>query len=200
MKLYYKAGACSLASHIALKEIGASFDTMAVDLATKKMADGGDFLKVNPKGYIPALALDSGEVLTEGTVVLQYVADLKPAAGLAPPQGTMARYRLQEWLGFINSELHKNFGPLFDPSTPEATRTKALTMLSNRLGFVANTLTQQPFLTGDQFSVADAYLYTVLGWTSRVGVDLKPWPVFADYLARIHSRPAVQAARAAEGI
>ena len=198
MKLYYSPGACSLASHIALKEIGATFEAIRVDIRAKKTATGADFSAITAKGYVPALELDSGEVLTEGTVVLQYVADLEPALGLAPAAGTMDRYRLMEWLGFVNSEVHKNFSPLFDPTAPEVLKERARAMLAKRLTYVAGELAGRDYLLGAQFTVADAYLYTVLGWTSKVGVDLSPWPVFEAYRARIGARPSVQAAQAAE--
>ena len=198
MKLYYKAGACSLASQIALRELGLSFEMESVDLAKKKTASGADFWTINPKGYVPALTTDRGEVLTEGAVILQYVADLKPEAGLAPPAGSLERYRLQEWLGYVNSEVHKSFSPLFDPTAPEPVRERARTLLARRLEYPAKVLASQPYLLGSQFTVADAYLYTVLGWAPHVGVDLTRWPSLVEYHARIAARPAVQAAHAAE--
>ena len=197
MKLYYSPGACSLASHIVLREIGMPFQLVAVSLARKTTADGQDFLQVNPKGYVPVLALDGGGVLTEGPAILQYLADLRPELGLAPPNGTLARYRLQEWLAFINSELHKSFGPLFDPSAPEALKERARALLVRRLGYVAGVL-EGPYLAGETFTVADAYLYTVLTWTAHVGPDLAAWPVLAAYVARLAARASIVDAHAAE--
>ena len=199
MKLYYSPGACSLASHITLKELGLPFEAVQVDLRTKKTKDGADFSAISPKGYVPALELDGGGVLTEGTAILQYLADQKPAAALAPPANSFERYRLQEWLGFINSEIHKSFSPLFNPATPEATRENAKAVLARRLGIVATALQAKDYLLG-RYSVADAYLYTVLGWAPKFGVDLSAFPVLAPYLARIGERTAVKAARAAEGL
>jgi glutathione S-transferase len=197
MKLYYAPGACSLAAHIVLRELGRAFQLVAVSLSRKTTADGRDYLGVNPKGYVPALELDDGAVLTEGPAILQYLADLEPGRALAPPNGTLARYRLQEWLAFINSELHKSFGPLFDPEAPDAVKERARAMLSRRLGFVASAL-EGPYLAGEAFTVADAYLYTVLTWTAHVGPDLAAWPVLAEYLARLAARPSIRDAQAAE--
>jgi len=197
LKLYYAPGACSLASHIVLRELGRPFQLVAVSLSRKTTADGRDFLAVNPKGYVPALELDDGTMLTEGPAILQYLADLEPGRALAPPNGTLARVRLQEWLAFINSELHKSFGPLFDPTAPEAMKERARATLSRRLGHVAGTLAG-PHLAGETFTVADAYLYTVLTWTAHVGPDLAAWPVLADYVARLAARPAIRDAQAAE--
>jgi glutathione S-transferase len=197
MKLYYAPGACSLASHIVLRELGRPFQLVAVSLSRKTTADGRDFLTVNPKGYVPALELDDGAVLTEGPAILQYLADLEPGRALAPANGSLARYRLQEWLAFINSELHKSFGPLFDPTAPEVMKERARATLSRRLGYVAGALTG-PYLAGATFTVADAYLYTVLTWTAHVGPDLAAWPVLADYVARLAARPAIRDAQAAE--
>ncbi len=199
MKLYFSPGACSLASHIALKEIGVPFETVQVDLRTKKTKAGDDFTAINPKGYVPALELDGGDVLTEGTAVLQYLADLKPAAGLAPPPGSFERYRLQEWLGFINSEIHKSFAPLFNPSATDAAKDGAKAVLARRLPIVVKALEGKDYLMGT-FSVADAYLFTVLSWAPKLGVDLSAFPTLAPYLARVGARPAVKAARAAEGL
>ena len=199
MKLYYSPGACSLASHITLKELGLPFEAVAVDLAKKTTSSGADFNAINPKGYVPALELDDGQILTEGTAILQYLADLKPAAGLAPPPASFERYRLQEWLGFINSEVHKSFSPLFNPATPEATRENAKALLARRFQFIANALPAREYLLG-RFTVADAYLYTVLSWAPKLGVDLASFPALVAYHARIGERAAVKAARAAEGL
>lgn len=198
MKLYYSPGACSLASHIVLEELGLGYTTEAVNLATKKTRGGADFSTINPKGYVPALQLDDGSVLTEGTAVLQYLADRKPAAGLAPPNGTPARYRLQEWLGFINSEIHKNYSALFNPSIPEATKALFKQNLVRRLGFIERSLVGKRFLLGDQFSVADAYLYTVLGWSGRFAIPLDEFPGVQAYRERIAARASVKSAQAAE--
>jgi glutathione S-transferase len=198
MKLYFSPGACSLASHIALREAGIAFETDKVDLRAHKTSAGGDFYSINPKGYVPALQLDDGAVLTEGAAILQYIADQKPATKLAPVAGTMDRYRLQEWLNFIGSELHKSFSPLFNPSTPDDIRATTRERLEKRLGFVAERLEGKSFLMGENFTVADAYLYTVLGWTQAVGLDRAKWPVLDRYFKRVGERSAVQAAREAE--
>ena len=199
MKLYFSPGACSLASHIVLRELGVPFETVQVDLRSKKTKAGADFTAVNPKGYVPALELDDGEVLTEGTAVLQYLADLKPAQGLAPLPASFERYRLQEWLGFINSEIHKGFSPLFNPAATDAAKDAAKAQLARRLPIVDAALAKKDYLTG-RFSVADAYLYTVLSWAGKLGVDLTPYPSLAPFLARVGARASVKAARAAEGL
>jgi len=198
MKLYYAPGACSLSPHIALNEAGLSYELVRVDTKTKKTETGADYLAINPKGYVPALQLDDGSVLTEGPAIVQYVADLKPEAKLAPANGTLARYRLQELLGYINSEIHKSFSPLFKPDTPADYKPIVLANLNMRIGLLADQLQDKPFLLGDQFSVADAYLFTVLGWTKHVGIDMSQWPKLVDYQARIATRPAVHAALQAE--
>ncbi len=199
MKLYFSPNACSLASHIVLKELGLPFDAVQVDLRSKRTAAGADFTAINAKGYVPALELDDGRVLTEGTAVLQYLADLKPAAGLAPAPSSFERYRLQEWLGFINSEIHKGFSPLFNPAITDAGREAAKAQLARRLPIVERALEKQDYLLG-RFSVADAYLYVVLGWAGKLGVDLGPYPALARFLARVGERASVKAARAAEGL
>lgn len=198
MNLYFSPHACSLASHIVLHELGLPFSTTAVDLKQKRTADGGDYLAINPKGYVPALRLDSGEVLTEGPAVLQFLADRRPELGLAPAAGSLARYRLQEWLGFINSELHKSYSPLFASDTPDHERRAAQAKLGQRFAIVQQTLRDQPFLMGEQFTVADAYLYAVLGWSKFVNLDLAPWPALQAHQQRVAQRPAVQAAQRAE--
>lgn len=198
MKLYSATGACSLASNIALREAGLPFDIVKVDLRSKKTATGEDFLQINPKGYVPALQLDNGEVLTEGAAVLQYIADLKPESKLAPKFGTMERYRLMEWLTFINSEVHKTYSVLFNPASPEEVKTAARERIVSRLQWVGETLGKKPFLMGDTFTVADAYLYTVLTWSKGTGVDLTPLTVITDYVNRVFTRPSVQAARASD--
>jgi glutathione S-transferase len=198
MKLYYTPGACSLASHIVLRELGLPFDAEAVDLVKKTTKSGQDFTAVNPKGYVPALVLDQGGTLTEGPAILQYLADLKPAQRLAPANGTLERYRLQEWLGFINSELHKAFGPLFNPSASADAKDGAKKLLARRFTWVDQELAGRDYLTGSTFTVADAYLYTVLGWSGFTGFDLSPYPNLRAFQARIAERPSVKAAHAAE--
>lgn len=201
MKLYYAPGACSLASHIALREAGAAFDLEKVDLKQKKTEHGADFTAINPKGYVPALALDGGEVLTENAVILQYVADQHPKAGLAPAGGTLARLRLQEQLNFIATELHKSFSPLFKPTTSEAEKEAAKGRISQRLGFIEKLLADgRRFLLGDDFTVADAYLFTIINWTGPTGIGLDRWPQIAAYQQRVAARKAVQEALKAEGL
>jgi|SRR5690606_6047766 len=200
MKLYYSPGACSMAVHIVLIEGGFSFDKEQVDLATKKTADGTDYTSINPNGYVPALALNNGEVLTEAAVILAYLADQVPERKLAPAAGSMERYRLQEKLNFITTELHKGFGSLFNPAMPEEWREQVKQGLGKRLDYIAGQLQGRQYLLGDEFSIADAYLFTILGWSKLTKVDLSPWPVLVEYSARIAGRPAVQAAMKAEGL
>jgi len=200
MKLYYSPGACSLAPHIALQEAGLTYEAEKVDLREKKTAGGADFTKINPKGYVPTLQLDNGEILTEGSALLAYIGELAPAAHLIMPAGTMGNFRVREWLAFIGSELHKNFGPLFRPTTPEATREAQLETLRRRFGFVNEALAGKSYLAGEQFTVADAYLYTVLRWTVRLQIDLSAWPQLTAFMARVSARPAVQATLQAEGL
>ena len=199
MKLYYSPGACSLSPHIVLREAGADFSLVRVDLKTKKTENGDDYLAINPKGYVPTLELDNGELLTEGPAIIQYVADLHPAAGLAPPPATLERARLQEWLNLISTEVHKSFSPLFR-GVGEEWKNAALDNISRRLGFIARHLATRPFLLGEQFSVADAYLFVVLGWTGFVKIDMSPWPELQAFSERVGARPAVQAAMRAEGL
>jgi len=200
MKLYFSPGACSLACNIALREAGIDFELVKVEGRGQKTAGGEDYFKVTPKGYVPALRLDDGSVLTEGTAILPYIGDLSPASGLSPAAGTMPRYRLQEWLGYLNSEVHKNFSPFFAPGTTDEQKANAKTNLGKRFDFVQNELGDKPFLLGEQFTVADAYLFTVLGWCAYVGIDLGQWPALKGYHGRIAGRPAVQAALKAEGL
>ena len=199
MKLYYSPGACSLSPHIVLKEAGLPHELEKVDFSTGKTASGVDFRSINPEGYVPALCLDDGELLTEGPAIVQYLADRVPEKQLAPPCGTLARYRLMEWLNFIATELHKGFVPLFQPESDAAARAAALTHLRSRFASVVRRL-RGPFAMGETFTVVDAYLFTVLGWTKHVGIDLAAWPELAAYVARIAERPAVQAALRAEGL
>jgi glutathione S-transferase len=200
MKLYFSPGACSLASHIALREAGVDFELVRVEGRGQKTAGGEDYAQVTAKGYVPALRLDDGSVLTEGTAILPYIGDLKPTTNLVPPAGTMARYRLHEWLGYINSEIHKNFSPFFTPGVTDAQKEAARANLDRRLKFAETVLAEQPFLLGDTFSVADAYLFTTLGWFAFIKIDLGNWPVLKAYHGRIAMRPAVQAALRAEGL
>ena len=199
MKLYFSPSACSFSPHIALRETGLDFELVKVDLKNHKLvADGSDYNMINPKGYVPVLELDNGDRLTEGPAIVQYIADLKPELGLAPAAGSFERYRLQEWLAFINSEVHKGFSPLFRPTTPEETKAVAREALANRLAYVAGHLEHNEFLTGKQFTVADGYLFTVLNWGQWVGIDIKKWPSIAAFFERVASRPSVIAAKAAE--
>jgi len=200
MKLYLSPGACSLSPHIVLHEAGLSFDTMKVDTKTKKMADGGDFRTVNAKGYVPALQLDDGAVLTEGPAIVQYLADQAPATGLAPANGTMERYRLQEWLNFITSEIHKQFSPLFDPTASDEAKAKQRERLAGRFDWLNQQLAGKDYLTGSRFTVADAYLFTTVNWCQWTGIDLDKWPALADYMKRVAARPKVQEALRAEGL
>ncbi len=199
MKLYYSPGACSLAPHIALSEAGLSYDTAKVDLKRHRLADGTDYLTINPKGYVPLLELDDGQRLSEVAVILQYIADRKPGS-LAPVPGTMERYRVMEWLNFIATELHKQFGPLWYPDTPEATRDKQRATLAKRFDYVSKTLAVQPYLAGDTFGIADAYLFTILNWAGMLKVDLSPWPSLQQFLARVAARPQVHETLVAEGL
>ena len=200
MKLFYAPGACSLSPHIALREAGIAFDMQKVSTKTKEMEGGGDYYKVNGKGYVPTLQLDDGQYLSEGPAIVQYIADQKPDSGLAPKAGSMERYRLQEWLNFITSEIHKSFSPLFRPdSTPEM-KQSATDNLSKRFDWLATQLDGKDYLMGKQFTVADGYLFTVLNWTQFVNIDLGKWPVLAAYHARVQARPKVQEALKAEGL
>jgi glutathione S-transferase len=200
MKLYYLPGACSLASHISLIEAGIPHEAFAVDRATKRTADGQDFLAFNPKGYVPALVLDSGEVLTESPALLPYIGALNPAAKLIPAPGTLGHFRVSEWCVYLNSEVHKALGPIFRPDTPEEQKAKQREIAANRLKLVEATLADKPFLTGAEFTVADAYLYVILSWTPRTGLDLSQLPRLAEFLARVSQRPSVIAARQNEGL
>ena len=195
MKLYFSPGACSLAAHIALREAGLEFEAVKVNLQSKQAANGEDYWKVNSKGYVPALRLDDGQVLTEVAAVLQYIADRNPKSGLAPPAGTMERYRLMEWLAFTSSEIHKSFSPLFRPDAADAIKAYAKQNLDKRFGWLEQNMGKGPYLLGERFTVADAYLFTVAGWHRFTGIDLAPYPTLNAYLRRILERPAVKAAR-----
>jgi len=200
MKLYYAPGACSLASHIALHEAGIPFEIDKLHPATKTTAGGEDFMQVNPKGYVPTLRLDDGNILTEGAAILQYIGDQKPESGLAPRAGTMERYRLQEWLTFIGTEVHKSFSPMFNKAASDEVKDYARNLLARRFVHVEAQLADKPFLMGEHFTVADAYLFVVASWSNHVGFDLGPFPSVREYLARVGARPAVQAALKAEGM
>ena len=200
MKLYYFPGACSIAPHIVAREAGIALDLEKVDLGSKRTATGEDYLAVNPKGYVPALRLDDGSVLTEVSALIQYLADRAPASGLIPAAGTLERYRILEWIGYISTEIHKGFGPLWNAKLAPEARAAAVTALSHRLDLVEKVLAGQPFLTGERFTVVDAYLFAVASWAPWVKLDMAPWPKLRDYLARIAARPKVQEALEAEGM
>ncbi len=200
MKLYYSPGACSLSPHIVLLEAGFDFELDKVDMPTKKTAGGEEYSSINPKGYVPALRLDDGQVLTEGSVIVQYLADLKPQSGLIPKAGTMERYRVMELLNFISTEIHKNFSPLWKPTTPEEVRVSQIKVLGDRFDILVAQLKNKQYLTGDNFSVADAYLFTVMNWANFLKLDLSKWPVLQTYMTRVAARPQVQLALKAEGL
>lgn len=200
MKLYYSPGACSLASHIALYETGLPFEIDRLIKTSKMTVGGEDFMQINPKGYVPTIKLDDGSILTEGAAVLQYIADQQPDSGLAPKAGTMERYRLQEWLTFISSELHKSFSPFFNKDATEEVKNNARNLLTRRFGYVETQLANKHYLMGNHFTVADAYMFVVASWSNHAGFDLSPFPRIKEYLARIAARPAVQAAMKAEGL
>jgi glutathione S-transferase len=200
MKLYYSPGACSLSPHIALHEAGLAFEAVPAPTKTHQLPDGTDYYTINPLGYVPLLELDNGERLREGPAIVQYIADQAPEKNLAPANGTMARYRLQEWLTFIGTEIHKGFSPLFNPATPEEFKTTSKSKLSQRLAWVDSQLAGRQYLMGDDFSVADGYLFTVTNWAPRVGVDITGLANLVAYRERVAARPAVQAAMKAEGL
>jgi glutathione S-transferase len=200
MKLYYSPGVCSLAPHILAQEAGISLKYEKVDLASKRTETGADFWQINGKGYVPALEIAAGEVLTEGPAIAQYLADLKPESKLAPANGTKERYRLQEMLGYINSEIHKSYSPLFKDDTPEATRTERKAYLHKRYAYLDAILAKQPYLLGDSFTAADAYLFTVTRWAKGASVDLSDLKALNEFQDRVAARPAVQAALSAEGL
>jgi glutathione S-transferase len=200
MKLYLTPGACSLSPHIVLREGKFAFETEQVDLGTKKTKSGADYRAINPKGAVPALQLDNGQVLTEGSAIVQYLADLKPEAKLAPAAGTFERVRLQEWLNYIASEIHKGFSPLFNAKAPAEWKQIVKDNLAARFDFLTKSLASKPYLMGDNFTVADAYLYTILTWSKHTGVDLGKWPALAAFMDRVSGRPAVRATLEAEGL
>ncbi|OHX12260.1 glutathione transferase GstA [Chromobacterium sphagni] len=198
MKLYFAPHACSLAPHIVLRELRLPFELIRVDNHSKRTAEGGDFRDINPKGYVAALRLENGEVLTEGPAILQYLADLRPQAGLAPANGSWQRLRLQEMLNFISAELHAGSAPLFQSDLPEAARAMFQARLGKRLDWLDRVLRERDYLLGDAFSVADAYLYTVLGWLPRFAIDLAGWRRLRAFHARVDGRDAVRQALRAE--
>ncbi len=200
MKLYYSPGACSLSPHIVLNEAGLKFEPVLTDLKSHTVAGGSDFYAVNSKGYVPMLELDNGERLTEGPAIVQYIADQVPDKKLAPANGTLARYRLQEWLNFITSELHKGIGGLFNPAMPDAGKAVIKARATDKLGWVDKQLEDKQYLMGDAFSVADAYLFTIANWTQHVGIDISGLKNLGAFQARMAARPAVQAAMKAEGL
>lgn len=200
MKLYYSPGACSLSPHIVLLESSLPFQAVMASTKTHRLADGTDFYTINPKGYVPLLELDSGERLSEGPAIVQWIADQVPEKKLAPAAGTMARYRLVEWLNFISTELHKGFSPLFTPGMPEEAKALFRSKLGDRFAHVDAALADKPCLLGEDFSVADAYLFVVAGWSKHVGVELSRFAHLARFIERVGARPAVQQAMRAEGL
>jgi glutathione S-transferase len=200
MKLYYAPGACSLSPHIVSRELGIPVELKKVNTKDKTVEGGGDYRQVNPRGYVPALVLDNGEILTEGPAIVQYLADRKPEAGLAPQAGSFERYRLQEWLNFLTSEIHKTFSPLFKPNTPEEYRKIAKENVAGRFDWLDKQLAGKDYLMGSQFTVADAYLFVLLGWTAPTQIDLARWPSLAAFHKRVGARPKVREALEAEGL
>ena len=200
MKLYYAPGACSLSPHIVSRELGIPLELKKVNTKDKTIEGGGDYWKVNARGYVPALELDNGQVLTEGPAIVQYLADQKPEGGLAPRSGSFERYRLQEWLNFLTSEVHKQFSPLFKPNTPEDYKPVAKENLATRFDWIEQQLAGKDYLTGKQFTVADAYLFVLLNWTKFQSIDLGRWPNLKAFHARVGARPKVQEALQAEGL
>ena len=200
MKLYFSPGACSLSPHIVLRETGANFELEQVNNQEKKTKSGTDYWTVNPKGQVPCLELDNGEKLTEGPVIVQYLADRNAASSLAGAAGTMERYRIQEWLNFIGTELHKTYGPMFRPTTPDAFKDLSRENVGKRLDWVDKQLAGKQYLMGDKFSVADAYMFTVLRWSPRVNIDTAKWANIKSYMERVAARPKVQDALKAEGL
>ncbi|WP_038202519.1 glutathione transferase GstA [Xenophilus azovorans] len=200
MKLYYSPGACSLSPHIALMEAGLAFEPVLASTKSHKLQDGTDYYTINPLGYVPVLELDDGTRLREGPAIVQYIADQAPTKNLAPANGTLQRYRLQEWLTFIGTEVHKGFSPLFNPAIPEEVKVIFKDKLKSRYQWLNAQLEGRDFLMGEHFSVADGYLFTVTNWTKPMNIDLSPYPHVQAWHARVGARPAVQAAMKAEGL
>lgn len=198
MKLYYSPGVCSLSPHIVLREAGLAFEPVLAPTKTHKLQDGTDYYTINPLGYVPMLELDDGTRLREGPAIVQYLADQAPQKNLAPANGTLPRYRLQEWLTFIGTEIHKSFSPLFSPAMPEEGKKIYRDRLANRFAFVNGELAHKPYVMGEHFTVADAYLYTVTRWTKVMSIDTSAWPHLMAHFARVEARPAVQEALKAE--
>jgi len=200
VKLFYSPGACSLSPHIVLRELGLPYQLEKVDLKTHTTAGGADFYGINPKGYVPTLQLDDGRVLTEGPAIVQYLADRRPEAKVEPTSGTFERPQLQEWLNYISTEVHKTFSLLFNSKLPPEFREVTLANLGKRFDYLSKQLAGRKFLLGETFSVADAYLYTVLRWTNGLKIDLAKWPALQEYMARVAARPAVQESLKEEGL
>lgn len=200
MKLYYSPGACSLSPHIALREAGVAFEPMLASTKSHKLQDGTDYYGINPLGYVPMLELDDGTRLREGPAIVQYIADLAPSKNLAPANGTMSRYRLQEWLTFIGTEIHKSYSPLFNPNMPEEAKATFKTKLKSRYEWLDGQLASKDYLMGEQFTVADGYLFTVTNWAQPTGVDIAEFANLKAWHARVAARPAVQEAMKAEGL
>jgi glutathione S-transferase len=200
MKLYFAPGACSLSPHIVMREAGMKFDLEQVNNQEKKTKSGVDYWTVNGKGQVPVLEFDDGERLTEGPVIAQWIADQNPSAGLVPPTGTLDRYRVQEWLNFTTSELHKSFGPIFRPTTPEEYKKISKENLGKQFDWLDKQLADRQYLMGDKFTITDAYLFTVLRWSPRIEIDLGRWPNLKAYVDRVAARPKVREALQAEGM
>jgi len=200
MKLYYSPGACSLSPHIALREAGLAFEPVLASTKSHKLQDGTDYYSINPLGYVPMLELDDGTRLREGPAIVQYIADQVPNKNLAPANGTLPRYRLQEWLTFIGTEIHKQFSPLFNPATPDEVKTSQKDKLASRFKWLDSQLDGKDYLMGDNFSVADGYLFTVTNWAKPMNIDLSAYPNLSAYRERVAARPAVQEAMKAEGL
>jgi glutathione S-transferase len=200
MQLYFAPGACSLASHITLREAGLPFDLKRADVKTKQLEDGSDYFAVNSKGAVPALRLDDGQVLTEGPAILQYIADQKPDSRLAPREGTLERYRLLEWLNFITSEVHKSFSPLFNPAADAKVKEYTTQNIEKKFDWLDKQLAGKQYLTGENFTIADAYLFVIANWSNFVGIDLGRWPALKSFVDRVAARPKVREAMEAEGL
>jgi len=200
MKLYYSPGACSLSPHIALMESGLPYELVKVDIRAKKLENGDDYLKINPKGQVPALGLDNGEVMTEGPVIVQLIADQAAASKLAPAAGSPERYRLQEWLNFVTTELHKGFSPLFNPAIPDEVKAFFRDRIMSKFKFIDEALAGHDYLMGQQFTVVDGYLFTILRWADAMKMDISALPNLVAYKARVAARPKVQEALAKEGL
>lgn len=200
MQLYFSPGACSLASHITAREAGIPVELKRADTKTKKLVDGSDYYAVNSKGAVPALRLDNGQVLTEGVAIMQYLADQRPESGLVPRAGTFERYRVQEWLNYITSEIHKSFSPLWNPNVDPKVKEYTQANLEKKLDWTNAQLAGKKYLTGDTFTIADAYLYTVINWAYFLNIGLDKWPALKEFHARVAARPKVQEALEAEGL